>query len=92
MVLVVSTGGEHGEAAADLAPGETVAQRRRAELAGSAAAPGVHRVESVSYTHLDVYKRQGLDSGMKDIGRIRLEQATAPASGSAVIRATTSWR
>ncbi|OPZ52345.1 MAG: hypothetical protein BWY91_02348 [bacterium ADurb.BinA028] len=34
----------------------------------------------------------GLDSGMNDIGRIRLEQATAPASGSAVIRATTSLR
>ena len=42
VVLVVSTGGEHGEAAADLAPGETVAQRRRVELAGSASLGTVH--------------------------------------------------
>ena len=54
VVLVVSTGGEHGEAAADLAPGETVAQRRRVELAGSAAALGVQRVEWLGY----------VDSGM----------------------------
>ncbi|HOA56860.1 MAG TPA: PIG-L family deacetylase [Dermatophilaceae bacterium] len=54
VVLVVSTGGEHGEAAADLEPGETVAQRRRVELAGSAAALGVQRVEWLGY----------VDSGM----------------------------
>ncbi len=54
VVLVVATGGEHGEAPPDLAPGETVADRRRVELAGSAAAIGVHRVEWLGY----------VDSGM----------------------------
>ncbi len=49
VVLVVATGGEHGEAPADLAPGETVAARRRMELLGSARALGVHRVEWLGY-------------------------------------------
>jgi LmbE family N-acetylglucosaminyl deacetylase len=54
VVLVVATGGEHGEAPADLAPGESVADRRRRELNGSARVLGIHRVESLGY----------VDSGM----------------------------
>lgn len=49
VVLVVATGGEHGEAPDDLAPGETVADRRRRELACSAANLGVHRVVWLGY-------------------------------------------
>ncbi len=49
VVLVVATGGEHGEAPEDLAPGETVADRRRRELACSAKTLGVQRVEWLGY-------------------------------------------
>jgi LmbE family N-acetylglucosaminyl deacetylase len=44
VVLVVATGGEYGEVPDDLAPGETLADRRRAEVACSAQALGVARV------------------------------------------------
>ena len=79
VVLVVATGGEHGEAPPDLAPGETVADRRRVELAGSAAAIGVHRVEWLGY----------VDSGMTGAfftltntgsAPIHLASATSPVS------------
>lgn len=49
VVLVVATGGECGEPAADLAPGETVADRRHRELEASAATLGVARVEWLGY-------------------------------------------
>jgi LmbE family N-acetylglucosaminyl deacetylase len=49
VVLVVATGGDHGTAPDDLAPGETVVERRRRELAASAAAIGLHRVEWLGY-------------------------------------------
>ena len=38
------------------------------------AAPGVVSVESVSYTHLDVYKRQGHDHGGADADAARVSQ------------------
>ena len=38
VVLVVATGGEYGEVPEDLAPGETLVERRRAETMQSAAA------------------------------------------------------
>lgn len=49
VVLVVATGGEHGETPDDLSDGETLADRRRAETEASAAALGVHRVEFLGY-------------------------------------------
>jgi LmbE family N-acetylglucosaminyl deacetylase len=49
VVVVFATGGEHGEAADDLAPGETVADRRRAEAERSAAATGTARVAWLGY-------------------------------------------
>jgi LmbE family N-acetylglucosaminyl deacetylase len=49
VVLVVATGGEHGEVPADLAPGETLAMRRAAETRRSAEILGVHRVEFLGY-------------------------------------------
>jgi LmbE family N-acetylglucosaminyl deacetylase len=44
VVLVVATNGDHGEAPLDLADGETVVERRRAETERSAAVLGVHHV------------------------------------------------
>jgi LmbE family N-acetylglucosaminyl deacetylase len=54
VVLVVATDGSHGEVPDDLGPGETLADRRRAETERSAAALGVERVAFLGY----------VDSGM----------------------------
>jgi LmbE family N-acetylglucosaminyl deacetylase len=54
VVLVVATGGECGEVPDDLAPGETLLARRRAETVRSADVLGVARVEWLGY----------VDSGM----------------------------
>lgn len=48
-VLVLATDGRHGEVPADLAPGETLIDRRRAETLRSAAVLGVDRVEWLGY-------------------------------------------
>ncbi len=69
VVLVVATGGEHGEPPADLAPGDTVADARRRELACSAAVLGIHRVEWLGYA----------DSGMTGWAQNDHEQAFARA-------------
>ena len=65
VVLVVATNGEHGEAPEDLAPSETLVDRRRAETERSAAVLGVHRVAWLGYS----------DSGMTG-----WEQNADPAS------------
>ena len=49
VVLVVATNGEHGEVPDDLADGETLADRRRAETARSAAALGIDEVLWLGY-------------------------------------------
>jgi LmbE family N-acetylglucosaminyl deacetylase len=49
VVVVFATHGDHGEAPDDLAPGETVVDRRRAEAEASAAAIGLHRVTWLGY-------------------------------------------
>jgi LmbE family N-acetylglucosaminyl deacetylase len=49
VVVVYATNGDHGEAPDDLAPGETVAQRRRIEAQASARATGTQRVEWLGY-------------------------------------------
>jgi LmbE family N-acetylglucosaminyl deacetylase len=49
VVVVYATNGDHGEAPDDLAPGETVAQRRRLEAEASARATGTQRVEWLGY-------------------------------------------
>ncbi len=54
VVLVIATGGEHGESPEDLAPGETLKDRRRSEAEQSAAVLGVARLEWLGY----------VDSGM----------------------------
>ena len=49
VVLVVATGGEWGESPTDLAEGETLVDRRRAETERSARLLGVHRVAFLGY-------------------------------------------
>ncbi len=49
VVLVVATNGDHGEVPDDLAPGETLVDRRRAETDASARALGVSRVVWLGY-------------------------------------------
>ncbi|GAB3582228.1 PIG-L deacetylase family protein [Calidifontibacter terrae] len=50
VVVVYGTNGDHGEAAADLAPGESVVDRRRTEAAGSAQALGTARIGWLGYS------------------------------------------
>jgi LmbE family N-acetylglucosaminyl deacetylase len=50
VVLVIATNGEHGESPGDLGAGETLADRRRAEVACSAAVLGVDRVVWLGYS------------------------------------------
>ena len=49
VVLVVATNGDHGEVPADLAPGETLVDRRKAETARSAEVLGVNEVVWLGY-------------------------------------------
>jgi LmbE family N-acetylglucosaminyl deacetylase len=49
VVLVVATNGEHGETPDDLGPGETLADRRRAETEASARILGIDRVVWLGY-------------------------------------------
>ncbi len=49
VVLVIATDGRHGEVPDDLAPGETLVERRRAESAASAAVLGIQRVDWLGY-------------------------------------------
>lgn len=49
VVLVVATNGDHGEVPEDLADGETLIDRRRAETARSAEIIGFHRVAWLDY-------------------------------------------
>lgn len=49
VVVVFATHGEHGEAAVDLAAGETVAQRRMKEAANAAEVAGIERVHWLGY-------------------------------------------
>lgn len=50
VVLVVATNGDHGEVPDDLAPGETLVDRRRAETEASAAVLGIGRIVWLGYT------------------------------------------
>lgn len=50
VVIVVATNGDHGEVPADLAPGETLVDRRRAEMEASARVLGAHRLAWLGYS------------------------------------------
>jgi LmbE family N-acetylglucosaminyl deacetylase len=49
VVLVYATNGDHGDVPPDLAEGESLVDRRRAEAAASAKVIGTHRVEWLGY-------------------------------------------
>lgn len=49
VVVIFATNGDHGTVPDDLAPGETVVDRRRAEAAAAAQVIGIHRVEFLGY-------------------------------------------
>ena len=49
VILVVATNGDHGEVPSDLAPGESLVERRRKETLASAETLGIHRVEWLGY-------------------------------------------
>lgn len=49
VVLVIATNGDHGELPDDMLPGETLAERRRAETAEAAAVLGIHRIAWLGY-------------------------------------------
>ena len=49
VVLVVGTSGDHGETPADIAPGETLVDRRRVETEKSCAVLGIHRLVWLGY-------------------------------------------
>ena len=49
VVLVVGTSGDHGELPADIAPGETLVDRRRTETERSCAVLGIHRLVWLGY-------------------------------------------
>jgi len=70
VVVVFATNGDHGEAPADLAPGESVVERRRAEAAASADGLGAQRVVWLGYA----------DSGMTGWEQNSHENAFAGAS------------
>ena len=69
VVTVFATNGDHGEAPEDLAPGETVVERRRREARASADVLGVQRVAWLGYA----------DSGMTGWEQNAWEQAFARA-------------
>jgi LmbE family N-acetylglucosaminyl deacetylase len=50
VVLVVATNGDHGEVPDDLAPGETLVERRRAETEASAGVLGIERIVWLGYS------------------------------------------
>ena len=50
VVLVVATNGDHGEVPDDLAPGESIVDRRRQETEAAAAVLGIHRIVWLGYS------------------------------------------
>ena len=86
VVLVVATGGEHGEAPDDLGAGETLADRRAAETDASAAVLGVARVVRLGYRDsgmtgweangdTDSFCRADVDEAAAAVARVLREEA-----------------
>jgi LmbE family N-acetylglucosaminyl deacetylase len=86
VVLVVATGGEHGEVPDDLAPGETLAERRRAETTASAVALGIDRVVFLGYRdsgmtgwdqngHDDSFVQADLDEAAERLAAVLREES-----------------
>ena len=86
VVLVVATDGAHGEVPDDLGPGETLADRRRAETEESARVLGIDRVVFLGYTdsgmtgwvqngHDDAFCRADLDEAAAMLVDVLVEEA-----------------
>lgn len=86
VVLVVATNGEFGEVPDDLADGETLADRRRAETDASAKALGIHRVEWLGYSDsgmtgweqnviADSFHQADLDEAAERLAKILREES-----------------
>lgn len=87
VVLIVATDGAHGETPDDLADGESLEDRRRAETMASAAALGIDHVEFLDYTdsgmtgwdqneHHEAFCRADLDTVSGRVAELlRREQA-----------------
>ncbi len=83
VVLVVATDGAHGESPDDLADGETLVERRRAETLESAAALGIDRVEFLDYTDSGM---TGWDQNGHDQAFCRTDVDTAAGRVADVLR------
>lgn len=86
VVLVVATGGEHGEVPLDLADGETLVDRRRVETDRSAQALGISRVAFLGYrdsgmtgweqnAHSDAFMNAPLDEAAERLAAILREES-----------------
>lgn len=86
VILVVGTGGEHGESPADLAEGETLADRRRVECERSCATLGVSRLEFLGYrdsgmtgweqnAHPDAFMNAPIDEAAERLAQILREES-----------------
>ncbi|MEZ5247745.1 MAG: PIG-L family deacetylase [Ilumatobacteraceae bacterium] len=86
VVLVVATNGDHGEVPDDLAPGETLVDRRRRESDASAAVLGIHRVAWLDYAdsgmtgwdqndHPESFLQAPLDEAAERLAAILREEA-----------------
>lgn len=85
VVVVYATNGDHGTVPDDLAPGETLVQRRRQEAQGSARALGTHRVEWLGYadsgmhgwdvnSHADAFANADVDEAAARLAAILAEE------------------
>jgi LmbE family N-acetylglucosaminyl deacetylase len=86
VVLVVATNGDHGEVPDDLAPGETLVDRRKAETHRSAEVLGVHRVVWLGYAdsgmtgwpqneHPDAFWQAQVDEAAERLAAVLREEA-----------------
>ena len=83
VVLVVATNGEHGEVPDDLADGETLADRRRAETERSAKALGVDEVVWLGYADSGM---TGWDANANETSFLRADLDEAAARLAAILR------
>ena len=83
VVLVVATNGDHGEVPPDLADAETVVDRRRVEMAASAAAIGLHRVVWLGYADSGM---SGWDQNDDEASFARADLEEAAERVAAVLR------
>ena len=80
VVVVYATNGDHGETPKDLAEGETVVARRRAEAEASARATGTQRVVWLGYADSGMtgWEQNGADGALHgaDVDQVAKQLAT----------------